>query len=75
MSHVETMNEPATSAEPLTISDAQPAILIDAASQTNVEEKENAVNVCKAGNGWCKNTTKEGQTVCDECTKMMDSYP
>ena len=84
MSQVESMSEPVTPAEPLSISDTQPAILIDAAQQTVHEEKEAAtatatatatVNVCNVVSGWCKNACKEGQTVCDECTKMMDSYP
>uniref|UniRef100_A0A6C0KN88 Uncharacterized protein n=1 Tax=viral metagenome TaxID=1070528 RepID=A0A6C0KN88_9ZZZZ len=40
------------------------------------EDKPAIPNNCNAGgNGWCKNTTKEGQKVCEECTKMMDSYP
>lgn len=31
--------------------------------------------VCNAQRGWCKNTCSNGKTICDECTKMMDSYP
>jgi hypothetical protein len=76
MSQVESMSEPVTPAELLSISDAQPAILIDVVNQAAHEEKQTApVNVCNAVSGWCKNVCKEGQTVCDECTKMMDSYP
>ena len=76
MSQVETMNEPATPAEPLSISDAQPIILIEEPTSTIQEERQDSPNKCNASrNDWCKNMTKEGQTICNECTKMMDSYP
>ena len=75
MSQVETMNEPATPAEPLSISDAQPAILIEEPRSSIQEEKQASPKYCNAGNGWCKNVCSAEQTICDECTKMMDSYP
>ena len=78
MSQVENMNEPITPAEPLSISDTQPAILIEEPQTFIQEEKQDSLTYCtagNAGNGWCKNVCKVGQTICDECTKMMDSYP
>jgi len=33
------------------------------------------VVVCSAQRGWCKNTCADGKLICNECTKMMDSYP
>ena len=73
------MNQP-VSASPqeiasLSISDETPAILIDEPQKSSQEEKQDIPKVCHAGNGWCKNVCKEGQSICDECTNMMDSYP
>lgn len=79
MSHAETvmMESVESSTAKLVLTDETNAsILIEKAEeppQTNQKEKK--VSTCRAGNGWCKNICKEGQTICDECTKMMDSYP
>jgi hypothetical protein len=65
--------EAATNA--ITISDDKNnAILIEAPSTDNTEAS--TIRYCNGGKqGWCKNVCKEGQSICDECTKMMESHP
>lgn len=56
--------------------DTTPTILIEKSEvQTISEEKEVLVRYCNAPQGWCKNVCQEGKTICDVCTKMMESYP
>ena len=76
MSHTE--NDSMDSVNPITtLSDeTNTTILVEEQTSNTVEEKqESTPNTCGVPNGWCKNPCKEGQTICEECTKMMDSYP
>jgi hypothetical protein len=82
MSHAETTQMDSVdsielSAAKLVLSDETIAsILIENPVEQEHDQKNKVdVHTCRAGNGWCKNVCKEGQTICEECTKMMDSYP
>lgn len=76
MSHTE--NASMDSVNPITtLSDeTNTTILVETSNTVEQEqEQEPTPNACGVPNGWCKNPCKEGQTICEECTKMMDSYP
>jgi hypothetical protein len=80
MSHAEATNMESvesieSSAAKLVLSDETNASILIEKPVEQDQTNQIQIFTCHAGNGWCKNVCKEGQSICDECTKMMDSYP
>lgn len=75
MSHAETaaMESVESSAAKLVLSDETNASILIEKPVEQDQIGQTQILICHAG--WCKNTCSDGNHICDECTRMMDSYP